>query len=141
MEDQHDSPSSVVPENGRIQRVNVADEVVNASSEVVTPPRMLFLHASTMSSVSGLRHVTRYRRLARPHLQDRRRSTSTTVGLASASIFRERRRFGQISWEEWFENFDQHHCTFVCDNDRSMPLSNRYRIVRRISGRPPRSWK
>jgi hypothetical protein len=37
--------------------------------------------------------------------------------------------FRPISWEEWFENFDQHHCSFVFDNDRSMPLSNTYRIV------------
>ena len=37
--------------------------------------------------------------------------------------------FRPISWEEWFENFDTHHCAFVFDNDRSTPPSSRYRIV------------
>jgi hypothetical protein len=37
-----------------------------------------------------------------------------------------------ISWAEWLENFDQHECAFVYDNDDAdtHPLSNRYRIVK-----------
>ena len=38
--------------------------------------------------------------------------------------------FRPISWEEWFENFDQHACGFVYDNDSSLPLSSQYRIVK-----------
>jgi hypothetical protein len=34
-----------------------------------------------------------------------------------------------ITWAEWFENFDRHHCAFVFEDDNSMPLSARYRIV------------
>jgi hypothetical protein len=37
--------------------------------------------------------------------------------------------FRAITWEEWFENFDKHHCAFVFDDDSSTPLSSRYRIV------------
>jgi hypothetical protein len=37
--------------------------------------------------------------------------------------------FRPISWEEWFQYFDQHHCVFVFDNNHSMPLSSTYRIV------------
>lgn len=35
-----------------------------------------------------------------------------------------------IDWQEWFDNFDRHQCAFVYDNDASVPLSNRYRIVK-----------
>jgi hypothetical protein len=35
-----------------------------------------------------------------------------------------------ITWEEWFENFDDHDCAFVYDNDSTVPLSSRYRIVK-----------
>ena len=35
-----------------------------------------------------------------------------------------------IEWQEWFENFDQHDCAFVYDNEDSAPLSSRYRIVK-----------
>ena len=35
-----------------------------------------------------------------------------------------------IEWQEWFENFDQHDCAFVYDNDDATPLSSRYRIVK-----------
>ena len=38
--------------------------------------------------------------------------------------------FRPITWEEWLENFDSHHCAFVYDNESEEPLSSRYRIVK-----------
>ena len=39
--------------------------------------------------------------------------------------------FRPISWDEWFENFDQHGCAFVYDNDTvNGSHSTRYRIVK-----------
>ena len=38
--------------------------------------------------------------------------------------------FRPITWDEWFGNFDRHGCAFVYDTDSSLPLSNRYRIVK-----------
>lgn len=40
-------------------------------------------------------------------------------------------KFRPITWDEWFENFDAHGCTFVCDNEaRDGAPSNRYQIVK-----------
>jgi hypothetical protein len=39
-------------------------------------------------------------------------------------------RFRDISWEEWFENFDRHDLTFVYEDVTSDgTLSNRYRLI------------
>jgi hypothetical protein len=38
--------------------------------------------------------------------------------------------FRPITWEEWLENFDAHHCAFVYDNESATPISSRYRIVK-----------
>jgi hypothetical protein len=38
--------------------------------------------------------------------------------------------FRPITWEEWLENFDSHHCAFVYDNESEEPVSSRYRIVK-----------
>ena len=38
--------------------------------------------------------------------------------------------FRPITWEEWLENFDSHHCAFVYDNESEEPFSSRYRIVK-----------
>lgn len=38
--------------------------------------------------------------------------------------------YREITWDEWFANFDEHNCAFVFDDDTSRPLSNRYRIVK-----------
>jgi hypothetical protein len=39
--------------------------------------------------------------------------------------------FRPIAWEEWFQNFDQHECAFVFDqNAPDTASSNRYRIVK-----------
>ena len=38
--------------------------------------------------------------------------------------------FRPITWDEWLENFDSHHCVFVYDNESGEPLSSRYRIVK-----------
>ena len=35
-----------------------------------------------------------------------------------------------IEWDEWLQNFDDHECAFVFDNDASAPMSSRYRIVK-----------
>jgi hypothetical protein len=44
-----------------------------------------------------------------------------------ASLFR------PITWDEWLENFDEHGCAFVYDNDSAEgTVSNRYRIVRAV---------
>ena len=112
----------LLPENGPIQRVNVADEVVNAFSDVVfTTEHAVIRHwaetrhaepATGEATPSGPQTV---------HVNDG--GARVRFNFPGAAAFR------PISWEEWFENFDQHHCAFVFDNDRSMPLSNTYRIV------------
>ena len=38
--------------------------------------------------------------------------------------------FRPIGWEEWLANFDHHECAFVYEDERSRPVSNRYRIVK-----------
>lgn len=38
--------------------------------------------------------------------------------------------FRPITWTEWLENFDNHNCAFVYDNDSKPPLTSRYRIVK-----------
>lgn len=38
--------------------------------------------------------------------------------------------FRPITWEEWLENFDLHHCLFVYDNESEELRSSRYRIVK-----------
>lgn len=38
--------------------------------------------------------------------------------------------FRPITWDEWFQNFDQHGCAFVHDGSPSGPLSHSYRIVK-----------
>jgi hypothetical protein len=73
-------------------------------------------------------------RQAQPATGEATRSGPATVHLndGGAGIrfnFPAAAAFRPISWEEWFENFDRHHCAFVFDSDRSIPLSNRYRIV------------
>lgn len=41
-------------------------------------------------------------------------------------------RFRGISWEEWFQNFDEHGLMFVYERDvPGRPPSNRYRLVPR----------
>jgi hypothetical protein len=109
-------------QNGRIQRVDFADDVVNASREVVF---------TREHDVIRLWAETRH---AEPATGEATPSGPQTVhvndgGAGIRFNFPGAAAFRPISWEEWFENFDQHHCAFVCDNDRSMPLSNRYRIV------------
>ena len=112
----------LLPQNERIQRVNFADDVVNASTDVVFTRAHDFIRqwaetrhaepATGEATPSGPQKV---------HVKDG--GAGIRFNFPGAAAFR------PISWEEWFENFDQHHCAFVCDNDRSMPLSNRYRIV------------
>ena len=112
----------VLPENGRIQRVNFADEFVNAFSDPV-----FTCEHDVIRQWAEIRHAEPATGEATPsgpqtvHVNDG--GAGIRFNFPGAAAFR------PISWEEWFENFDQHHCAFVCDNDRSMPLSNRYRIV------------
>jgi hypothetical protein len=119
----------LLPENGRIQHVSFADEVVNASSEVV--------NVSSDVAFTREHHVIRQwaeARHAEPATGEATPSGPQTVhvndgGAGVRFNFPGAAAFRPISWEEWFQNFDQHHCVFVFDNHRSMPLSNRYRIV------------
>lgn len=41
-------------------------------------------------------------------------------------------QFRPITWDEWFENFDRHGLTFVCEEspDDAGPPSPRYRILK-----------
>ena len=41
-------------------------------------------------------------------------------------------RFRPITWDEWFENFERHHLTFVYEDRRSR--------LRRVGGSRRRSW-
>jgi hypothetical protein len=39
-------------------------------------------------------------------------------------------RYREISWSEWFDNFEQYDLAFVYERDRpGYPLTNRYRLV------------
>ena len=121
----------LLPEKGRIQRVNVGDEAVNASSEVV------FTREHDV-----IRQWADTRR-AEPATGEATPSGPLTVHVNAGGAgirfnFPGAAAFRPISWEEWFENFDQHHCAFVCDHDCSMPLSNRYRIVNADEWKLPR---
>ena len=112
----------LLPQNERIQRVNFADYVVNASTDVVFTRAHDFIR-----QWADTRH-------AEPATGEATRSGPQTVhvndgGAGIRFNFPGAAAFRPISWEEWFENFDQHHCAFVCDNDRSMRISNSYRIV------------
>ena len=121
----------LLPQNERIQRVNVADYLVNASADVVFTREHDVIRqwadtrraepATGEATPSGPRTV---------HVNDG--GAGIRFNFPGAAAFR------PISWEEWFENFDQHHCAFVCDNDHSMPLSNRYRIVKADEWKLPR---
>ena len=78
----------LLPENGRIQRVNVADEVVNASSDVV-----FTREHDVIRQWAEARH-------AEPATGEATPSGPPTVhvndgGAGIRLIFRERRRFGQ----------------------------------------------
>jgi hypothetical protein len=112
----------LLPEQGQIPNIASADE-----SEV-TPAQVVFTREH---------HVIREwaeARQARPATGEATISGPPTVqvndgGAGIRFNFPGAAPFRPITWEEWFENFDHHHCAFVFDNDASTPLSNRYRIV------------
>jgi hypothetical protein len=111
-----------VPEDGRIQRVNFVAEFVNAFSDAV-----LTCEHDVIRQWAEIRH-------AEPATGEATSSGPQTIHVIDGGAgirfnFPGAAAFRPISWEEWFENFDHHHCAFVFDNDDSTPLSNRYRIV------------
>jgi hypothetical protein len=76
------------------------------------------------------------KRQAHPATGEATRSGPATVKVADGGAgvrfnFPGQGLFRPISWDEWFENFDQHGCAFVYDNELAgASPSTRYRIVK-----------
>ena len=112
----------LLPQQRRIPHLDFADESDAPPAEVV---------------FTREHHVIRHwaeARHAEPATGEATQSGPATVNVhdggagvrfnfPGASLFR------PITWDEWFENFDQHHCAFVFDNDNSMTRNSHYRIV------------
>jgi hypothetical protein len=67
--------------------------------------------------VGGERGTGPSPRRARRRLPGRRRCTYATVGPAFVLISQGAGRFRPITWDEWFENFERHHLTFVYEEE------------------------
>ena len=110
--------------NGRIQRVDFADDVMNASRDVV-----FTREHDVICQWAETRH-------AEPATGEATSSGPQTVhvndgGAGVRFNFPGAAAFRPISWEEWLTNFDVHQCAFVYeDDDASRPPSNRYHIVK-----------
>ena len=112
----------LLPKQGWVQKVESADSSLIASSDAV--------FTREHDEIRGWAEA----RHAEPATGEATQSGPSTIhvndgGAGVRFNFPGAAAFRPISWEEWFENFDKHHCAFVFDNDSSMTLSSRYRIV------------
>jgi hypothetical protein len=111
-----------LPQNEWSQHINLTADLVNVCSEVV-----LTRDHDVVRRWAEARHAEPATGEATPsgphtvHINDG--GAGIRFNFPGAAAFR------PISWDEWFENFDQHRCAFVFDNGSSLPLSNRYHIV------------
>jgi hypothetical protein len=85
MEDHTTCHRLLLPRNGQSQHINLIDELVNVSSEVVV----------TLAHEVIRQWAGRNRRQVRPHRRGRTPWTLMTAGPESAPIFLEPRHFGQ----------------------------------------------
>ena len=112
----------LLPQQGRLSTMNPGDALVGTSTEVV-----FTRNHEVIRQWAEARH-------AEPATGEATRSGPATVDVNDGGAgvrfnFPGASAFRGISWDEWFQNFDQHHCAFVFDNDNSVSLSNHYRIV------------
>ncbi len=113
----------LLPQQRRISTINPGDVLVGSSPEVVIT-----------RDHDVIRQWAKARQ-AEPATGEATRSGPATVNVNDGGAgvrfnFPGASAFRPISWDEWFQNFDQHHCAFVFDNDNSIrPVSNHYRIV------------
>jgi hypothetical protein len=76
------------------------------------------------------------RRSAQPATGERTASGSSSIDVndGDAGIrfnFPGIGKYREISWSEWFDNFEQHDLAFVYERDQAgQPLTNRYRLVK-----------
>jgi hypothetical protein len=118
------SKGDLLPQRARVRRIDSTDMTPSDSSEVL---------------------FTRDHEVIKQWAAARRAEPATgeatSSGPASAATLRDGGAgvrfnfpgvspFRPISWDEWLENFDHHQCAFVYENDSSMPLNSRYRIVK-----------
>ena len=112
----------LLPEQGRVPQRNVADESGRPPDNVVFTREHDIIRKWAET------------RQAEPATGEATPSGPATINVNDGGAgvrfnFPGAAAFRPISWAEWFENFDRHHCAFVFDDDKSTPVSNRYRIV------------
>ncbi len=112
----------LLPQHRRISTINPGHALMGTSPEVVftCDHEVIRQWAEARRAEPATGEATRSGP-ARVNVNDG--GAGVRFNFPGASVFR------PITWDEWFENFDQHHCAFVFDNDNSMALSNQYRIV------------
>jgi hypothetical protein len=112
----------LLPPQGPISTINPGDALVGTSPEVVfTRDHEVIRQWAEARHAEPATGETTRSGPAKVNVNDG--GAGVRFNFPGASAFR------PISWDEWFENFDQHHCAFVFDNDNSMGVSNHYRIV------------
>ena len=120
--DNMSSKGPLIPEETQLQRVHSDTQRSTAEQVVITRDHELIRRWAQQRQAEPATGEATDSGPATVHVNDG--GAGIRFNFPGAAAFR------PIGWDEWFENFDHHECAFVYDNDSSMPLSYRYRIVK-----------